>query len=390
MNEKQTGEKQTSERQTAEKQMNERLMAWGWNESWAEAFEGVVHPGGRKLVPARVTAQFSHLYQVVTETGERHAEVTGKFEYEAESRGDFPAVGDWVAAELLDGEAKAVIHALLPRRSAMSRKVAGNVLDEQIIGANLDVVFLTSSLNEDWNVRRLERYLIVAREAGIRPVVLLTKADLCDDPQAYVDEAERAAPDVPVIAVSAVTDVGKEALAAYLQPGMTVAAAGSSGVGKSTLLNWLAGDALQEVQGIREDDARGRHTTTHRELFILPGGAVWLDTPGMRELQLWDSQSGWQETFADIEALAASCRFTDCRHESELGCAVRAALAEGTLDASRYANYRKTERELARIARKEQSVSKRQQKQAASRGGRHGAKRAELSKRDYLAAYDDE
>ncbi|MBB6671027.1 ribosome small subunit-dependent GTPase A [Cohnella nanjingensis] len=372
------------------KEMNERLTAWGWNEAWEGRFDASVKPGARKLVPARVTAQFSHLYQIVAETGERYAEVTGKFEFEAESRGAFPAVGDWVAAELLDGEPRAVIHAVLPRMSAMSRKVAGNTIDEQIIGANLDTVFIVNSLNEDWNVRRLERYLIIAREAGIRPVVLLTKADLCADPEAYVAEAEQAAPGVPVIAVSAVTDQGKDALAPYLQTGMTVAATGSSGVGKSTLLNWLAGDDLQEVQGIREDDARGRHTTTHRELFVLPGGAIWLDTPGMRELQLWDSQGGWQETFADIETLAASCRFADCRHESEHGCAVRAALNDGTLDASRYVNYRKTERELARLARKEQSASKRQLKQAASRGGRGAGKKTPMNKRDFIAAYDEE
>jgi len=353
-----------------------KLIEWGWNESWQASFDALASSGSvnKRLEPARVTAQLSQLYQIVAEDGERYAEVSGKFEYEASSRGDFPAAGDWVAAELLEGERRAVIHAVLPRRSAMIRKSAGNTMDEQIIGTNLDYVFIVNSLNQDWNPRRLERYLITVRESGSLPVVLLTKSDLCDDPAAFIAEAEQIASGVPVFAVSAMQERGREQLEPYLEPGRTVAAVGSSGVGKSTLLNWLAGDDLQTVRQIREDDARGRHTTTHRELFPLPGGAIWLDTPGMRELQLWDSHGGWQMTFADIEALASQCKFGDCQHESESGCAVRAAIEEGELEATRYANYRKTERELARLARKEQSAAARQKKHGGTRDKLYGRK----------------
>ncbi|MDG0791588.1 ribosome small subunit-dependent GTPase A [Cohnella ginsengisoli] len=288
-------------------------------------------------------------------------------------RGDYPAVGDWVAAELPDGDSHAVIHALLPRRTSIVRRAAGSRPDEQIIGANIDTVFIVVSLNEDWNLRRIERYLIAVQDGGARPVLLLTKADLCEEPERYVREARAIAPELPVFPISALQDLGRDALAPFLVPGATVGATGSSGVGKSTLLNWLAGESRQAVQGIREDDARGRHTTTHRELFVLPSGAVWLDTPGMRELQLWESEDGWQATFSDIEALAASCRFRDCRHEAEQGCAVREALSGGELDPARYANYRKTERELARLAQKERRAGKRVAKEAAARGGKPAA-----------------
>ncbi|MFD2327943.1 ribosome small subunit-dependent GTPase A [Cohnella sp. GCM10020058] len=342
---------------------------YGWNEQRDQEY-AALQSTGKKLAPARIVAQFSHQYRIATPWGDRLAEVSGKFAYTAATPGDYPAVGDWVAAELPDGDSHAVVHALLPRRTAILRRAAGSRPDEQIIGANLDTVFIVVSLNEDWNLRRIERYLIAVRDGGAKPVLLLTKADLCEEPERYVREASTIAPEVPVFPVSALLDQGREALAPYLTPGTTVGATGSSGVGKSTLLNWLAGERRQAVQGIREDDARGRHTTTHRELFVLPSGVVWLDTPGMRELQLWESEDGWQATFSDIEALASSCRFRDCRHEAEQGCAVREALSGGELDSARYANYRKTERELARLAQKEQRAGKRLAKEAGARGGK--------------------
>jgi ribosome biogenesis GTPase len=333
------------------------LTSFGWNEHWQTVWDTnpPVNPGLKK---ARVTAQFSHTYRIATESGDRLARVTGKFEYTALTRSDFPAVGDWVSVELLDGE-HAVIHSVLARRSAMTRKIAGQTMEEQVIGANIDVLFIVNALNLDFNLRKIERYLIMAWESGARPVVVLTKADLCDESEQRVTEVDAIAPGVPVHAVSALENRGVESLSPYLIPGHTIAVTGSSGAGKSTLLNWLSDKETQRVQDIREDDARGRHTTTHRELFVLPGGALLMDTPGMRELQLWDAQDGWREAFSDISDLAAVCRFRDCRHEQEAGCAVQSAIREGKLDPKRLVNYMKTERELARVARKEKSAEQR-------------------------------
>ena len=344
---------------------SERLYQYGWNDHWASCMNDEMIQSG--LVPARVIAQFTNQYRIITAEGESVAEVSGKFQFHAASRSEYPGVGDWTAVQPLQGEARAIIHAVLPRRSAMIRKAAGSVPEEQVIGANLDTLFIVNALNSDFNVRKIERYLITAWESGATPVVLLTKADLCEDTPDRIAAVCAAAPGVAVHAVSALQDEGKEALAAYMLPGRTLAVTGSSGVGKSTLLNWLAGDNLQQVQGIREQDARGRHTTTHRELFPLPCGAVMMDTPGMRELQLWEASSGWQEAFADIEELAAGCRFRDCTHDAEDGCAIKQAIEEGTLDAHRLGNYKKTGRELAHQARKEQSVSKRHKKSANKR-----------------------
>lgn len=352
------------------------LTKYGWNQHWQSLMDSMQDPN-KPLVPGRVTAQYSKQYRIITETGEKTAAVTGKYEYEALSRSDFPAVGDWILVEPLQGESRAVIHRLLPRATAMTRKEAGSVPDEQVIAANTDTVFIVSALNQDFNVRKIERYLIAVWESGSQPVVLLTKADLCDDPDEYVSQVVSSAPGVPVHAVSSVLDQGKEDILPYLMPGHTVAITGSSGAGKSTLLNWLSGEEIQRVQGIREEDARGRHTTTHRELFLLPGGAIMVDTPGMRELQLWDSAGGWGEAFSDIEELAGQCRFHDCHHESEAGCAVQQALDNGTLDPGRFTNYKKTEKELAYLAKKENSASKRQKE--------HGRPNSSKSRRDRRA-----
>lgn len=341
------------------------LQTYGWSAHWQQQNETRRHESG--LVPARVIAQFTLQYRIIAEDGEYSAEVSGKFHYEAGSRGDFPAVGDWVLVQPLAGERRAIIHAVLPRRTAMIRKAAGPGVHEQIIGANIDTLFVVCALNDDFNLRKIERYLIAAWDSGAMPVLLLTKADLCEEVAARIAAVEASAPGVPVHAVSALQGEGIDQLAGYLRPGSTIAVAGSSGVGKSTLLNSLAGEERQRVQGIRENDARGRHTTTHRELFPIPGGAVMMDTPGMRELALWDAEDGLNEAFSDIEALAADCRFRDCKHEGEAGCAVRQAASEGTLDAKRLASYRKTSRELAHHARKESSASKRQQKTASKR-----------------------
>jgi ribosome biogenesis GTPase len=271
-----------------------------------------------------------------------------------DERGDLPAVGDWVAVADPDGAERALVQAVLPRRTKFSRMAAndhgGTV--EQVVAANVDVVFLTAGLDGDFNARRLERYLTLGWESGASPVVVLTKSDLCDDLGGTVLEAESVAVGVPVHAVSNLTGDGIDALAVYLTEGRTVAALGSSGVGKSSLVNQLVGEELMATGDLRAD-GRGRHTTTHRQLVLLPGGALYLDTPGMRELRLWESEEGLASTFDDVTEAAARCRFADCSHEREPDCGVRTALADGSLDRERYDSWRKLQNELRWLAVKQ-------------------------------------
>jgi ribosome biogenesis GTPase len=333
------------------------ITAYGWNEHWKMSFSGNA-VNSEEMMPGRVVAQFSNQYRIATDAGIRLAEVSGKFAFCAKERADFPAVGDWVVAKPAQDDERAVIHGVLPRRTAMIRKAAGTGREEQVIGANVDILFVANALNQDFNVRKIERFLIAAWESGAQPVVVLTKADLCADADRKRAEVELSAPGVPVHAISAWTDAGMKALQPYLSEGRTLAVVGSSGAGKSTLLNRLSGSDSQRVQAVREDDARGRHTTTHRELFVLPSGALMMDTPGMRELQLWDADEGRGSAFSDIEELALQCRFRDCRHESETGCAVKRAIETGELDKARLANYKKTGRELAYLERKAQAAGR--------------------------------
>jgi ribosome biogenesis GTPase len=326
------------------------LRSFGWTARLEAAFEP---HRGTGLDPARIAREDRARYRVLTRHGERGAEVAGRFRHAARARADFPAVGDWVAVRTGDDDGPCVIEALLPRSSAFTRKAAGDVTEEQVIAANVDSVFLVSGLDAELNPRRIERYLAAAWESGATPVVVLNKADVVDDPGSCVAEIERVAPGVPVVAVSARSGARLESLRPWLLPGSTVALLGSSGVGKSTLVNALLGEARQDTGAIREDDSRGRHTTTHRELIPLPGGAVLLDTPGMRELQLWADDSTLAGAFPDIEALAGACRFRDCRHDSEPGCAVRAADADGELAPGRLESWRKLQRELRWLARKQ-------------------------------------
>lgn len=323
----------------------------GWTARFEEAFTPWQANG---YTVGRVALEHKHIYRVYAEEGELLAEVAGKLRHQALGREDYPAVGDWVVLTVRPEEGRATVHAVLPRTSKFSRKAAGDVLgQEQIVAANVDTVFLVQSLNQDFNPRRLERYLVMAWESGANPVIILTKADLCDDVDAKVRAMESVALGVPIFAVSSEAGTGLEQLAPYVRLGQTVALLGSSGVGKSTLINRLYGDDRMKTSAIREDDSEGRHTTTHRELVVLPSGGLLLDTPGMRELQLWDSSDGLADSFQDIEGLAANCRFSDCGHGTEPGCAVKTALAMGELDRGRWNSYVKLQKELAFLARKD-------------------------------------
>jgi len=321
------------------------LEALGWNDHWAGCFAPYRAEG---YDAGRISLEQKQLYAVWTARhGEIPAVLTGKYYYEAEERGDLPAVGDWAIIRIHEETApKATIHGLLPRRSKFSRQAAGARGGEQLLAANVDTVLLVMGLDGNYNLRRIERYVAVAWESGAEPVVLLTKADLCDEVEERVREVGNSAPGVPVHALSVQAGQGLEELEPYLAPGRTLALLGSSGVGKSTLLNHLLGEDAQRVQEVRGMDDHGRHTTTHRELFLLPGGAWIIDTPGMRELQLWHADEGLAGAFPEIDALARQCRYDDCQHRQEPGCRVRAALEDGALDPARYENYRKMEREL--------------------------------------------
>ena len=324
------------------------LHALGWNDEFRSHFEPHAREG---FVPARVVAQHRGEYDVVCELGEVRAEVTRRLLHEATVTAELPVVGDWVALAPRPGERTAMIQAVLPRRTKFSRKVAWQAAEEQILCANVDTVFIVSSLNKDYNLRRLERYLTLAWESGAQPVIVLTKTDLSEEVEKLVADVGPIAHGVPVLPISNKTGEGLDAVRNYIKPGETVALLGSSGVGKSTLVNTLAGDELLRVAEIRED-GKGRHTTTHRQLIVLPGGGLVVDTPGMRELQLWDAEEGLADAFEDVEAVATGCKFSDCAHKTEPGCAVQAALADGRLAPERWESYCKLEAELEHLTRK--------------------------------------
>jgi ribosome biogenesis GTPase len=336
------------------------LTRWGWN-SYFEAFwRGA---DWENAAPARVIAQQRKFWRVAGEFGECWAEASGKLRFAADEGAEWPAVGDWVAAELHGEGATAVIQEVLPRRSKFVRKSPGKKMEEQGIAANVDTALLVSALDGDFNPRRVERYLAQCWESGARPVIVLNKADACEGARAKAAEMERVAVGTAVCLVSAKTGQGFGELEGFLRPGHTLVLLGSSGVGKSTIANRLLGYAVQEVQPVRESDSRGRHTTTTRELFALPGGALLMDTPGLREMQLWDAEDGVEQVFAEIDALAGRCRFGDCRHEGEPGCAVQAALDAGTLDPARLENRRKLMREQEFLRRKVDPEARQEQKE---------------------------
>ncbi len=317
---------------------------YGWNDRLAAAFKEHESAG---RVPVRISLQTKGLYLVLTDIGEIPASPTGRLRHDSIAPEDFPVVGDWAAATILEeSEPRAQIHAVLPRAGLFCRKEAGKRSVAQPLVANVDVVLVAVALDRDYSLNRTERYVALSRECGASPVVLLTKADACADPASKTGEVNARMPDVPVIAISSVDGTGIEATREFLQPGVTCALLGSSGVGKSTLINHLLGVDVLKTREVRLADGKGRHTTTNRQMFVLPTGALIIDTPGMRELQLWDAQDGVTETFFDIAELSSRCRFPDCRHAGEPGCAVLEAVANGTVAPARLENYRKMIREL--------------------------------------------
>jgi ribosome biogenesis GTPase len=324
-----------------------QLVKFGWTDFFAKHFAQA-----GDYMPARVVTEHRTEYRVQTDTAELPARISGRLRHQASSPAELPAVGDWVVVQASAENAEATIHRVLPRKSKFSRKVAGARAEEQIAAANVDTLWIVSSLDQDFSLRRIERYMALAWEGGANPVVVLTKSDLSDDADRLTCEVESIAFGTPVHTTSSVTRDGLSELNAYFSNDATVALVGSSGVGKSTLINALAGTMLQPTASVRED-GKGRHTTTQRHLLRLPGGGLIIDTPGMRELQLWDSQSGLVDTFGDIDEIATSCRFSDCRHAGEPGCAVMNAVRQGQLTEDRLQSYQKLQRELDYLERKQ-------------------------------------
>jgi ribosome biogenesis GTPase len=320
------------------------LTALGWTETLAAQFAPDRAAG---LVPGRVSLEHNHVYRVLTGEREWLAEVAGRVKYRATGRHELPAVGDWVALRLDPAGGRAVIREVLPRTSSFSRKVAGRETEEQVVASNIDTVLLVFGLDRPVKARRIERLLVPARQSGATPVVVLNKADICEDELAAVAEAARAAPDVQILVMSARDGRGLDALRRLLGVGKTLALLGPSGAGKSSIVNHLAGQEVFATGDVRESDARGRHTSVHRQMVVLDSGGVIIDTPGMRELQLWDVDEAVGETFPDIVAIGEACRFRDCQHDREPECAVKRAVETGALDAGRYQSFLKLSHERA-------------------------------------------
>lgn len=363
---------------------NLNLNTLGWHPYFEAQFNALKDESNEDgWCPARVVEEHRERYVIWFDQGERLAQVSGKYRHNTTWRSDFPAVGDWVAVEHADDD-HAVIHALLPRRTAFVRQaVLGNdKTDNQVLAANVDTVFLVSALDREFNLRRIERYLTIAWDSGVSPVIILNKADVCENLESAIADTEAVAIGVPIHAISAIEQQGLEALDPYLLPGKTVAFLGSSGVGKSTIINKLLGEERQKTREISSAVNKGRHTTTTRELILHRSGAILIDTPGMRLLGMWSDDSGLSHTFDDVESLVTSCRFADCTHSDEPGCAVLAAIDAGSLDEKRLANYKRLQREIAfQDRRKDKAEQNRVNREWAKRIQAHHRAMKELRKR---------
>ena len=316
------------------------LKKYGLSERFEQ--EAKMHEG---LFLARVVEQHRDLYKVICVSGETNASVSGKFAYNTNDQTNFPAVGDWVMIDRTNSSSgNAIIHNVLYRKSMLARQSAGATSAGQVIAANIDTIFICMSLNDDFNLRRVERYLTLAWDSMATPVIVLTKSDLCVDIEQKLSEVRAVGVGVDILICSSVSDDGYEAVSAYIKPGKTIAFIGSSGVGKSTLINRLIGYEVMATKTIRQDDDKGRHTTTHRQLILLPSDCIVIDTPGMRELQIHGGNMS--KTFEDIEEIAARCKFRNCSHENEQGCAIKEAFGNGTLTEKRFESYQKLQREV--------------------------------------------
>jgi ribosome biogenesis GTPase len=350
------------------------LRALGWNSFFEEAFAPWA---AADLQAARVAIQHRGGYEVWTADEVLTADVTGRFRHLTRAAGDYPAVGDWVAVSAVPGEARALIHAVLPRRSKLSRNAPGVAAEEQLIVTNVDDIFVLEALAGPPNIRRIERFLTMASACGAEITVVLTKSDLCKDPAGAVETVMTACPATGVLATSSISGDGLAAIRKRVRKGRTIVLLGRSGAGKSTLINQLVGEETQPVLPVREADQKGRHATTSREMVFLKGGGIIIDTPGLRELQLWESEEGMESAFPDVEALALTCRFPDCRHETEPGCAVTQAVKNGALPASRLAGFAKLRAEVEQLTRRREKRARADEQRRARRQRRYPRERGD-------------